>query len=339
MILVVGATGQLGTAVVRQLERQGRPVRALVRRSSDFAHLSSPGVELCPGDLRDAASLRAACDGISAVIATATVVFPRSSYSFEQDESVGYRNLLDACRERGVGQFLFTSILELPDRFSSRVPTLYFKRIIENLAIESGVPYTIFRAGPFMDDYFALMGSSIPLRGAEAATLRRPFWLSTLYLRLIGRLIEERGLAIVPGAVDMRHSFIALGDVASYLTGAIGHPAARNRVYDIGGPQALSWQDVAGLYGTVLGRSVRARALFPSWLLRTGMIALRPFSEAAANQLGILWALSENELVIEAEDAAGVFGVPLTSAGEFLEGKGLLVPRRQRGTEAPSPSV
>jgi uncharacterized protein YbjT (DUF2867 family) len=200
------------------------------------------------------------------------------------------------------------------------------------------VSYTIFRAGPFMDDYFALMGSSIPLRNAEAATLRRPFWLSRFYLRVVGRLIEDHGLAVVPGAASMRHSFVALEDVASYLTSAIDHPAAQDRVYDIGGPQALSWQDVADLYGTVLGRRVTARALLPSWLLRAGLLALRPFSEAAANQLGILWALSENELVVDADEAARAFEVRLTSAGEFLKEKGL-VPQRQRATEAPSASV
>jgi uncharacterized protein YbjT (DUF2867 family) len=333
VILVVGATGQLGTAVVRRLEGQGRPVRALVRRSSDFAHLSSPGVELCPGDLRDLDRLRAACKGVSAVIATATVVFPRGRYSFDEDESAGYRNLLAACRECGVQQFLFTSILELPERFSSRVPTLRFKGIIEKAAIESGVSYTIFRAGPFMDDYFALMGSSIPLRNAEAATLRRPFWLSRFYLRLVGRLIEDHGLALVPGNAGMRHSFIALEDVAHYLTRAIDHPEARDRVYDIGGPEALSWQEVADLYGTVLDRPVRARALLPSWLLRAGVLALRRFSEAAANQLGILWALSENELVVDPEEATDAFDVRLSSAAEFLREKGL-APQRRRATQA-----
>ncbi len=46
--------------------------------------------------------------------------------------------------------------------------------------------------------------SSIPLRGVEAATLRRPFWLSRCYLRLVGTLIEDRGIALVPGPVEGR---------------------------------------------------------------------------------------------------------------------------------------
>ena len=60
-VLIVGATGQLGTAVLRRLVKSGRPVRALVRRSSPHGHLAGPGVEIAFGDLRDAPSLEAAC--------------------------------------------------------------------------------------------------------------------------------------------------------------------------------------------------------------------------------------------------------------------------------------
>ena len=137
--LVVGATGQLGTAVVRRARAAGREVRALIRPSSDHAHLRSRGVELCYGDLRDRDSLSAACSGATEVIATATVVFPRGGYSFERDEGVGYRDLLRACREQGVAQFLFTSTLRFPEPYVSRVPTLRLKRTVEQLAREGRI--------------------------------------------------------------------------------------------------------------------------------------------------------------------------------------------------------
>ena len=60
-VLVVGASGQLGTRVVQQLAAAQRPVRAFVRPTSQQAHLRLPGVELVQGDLGDAASIDAAC--------------------------------------------------------------------------------------------------------------------------------------------------------------------------------------------------------------------------------------------------------------------------------------
>jgi uncharacterized protein YbjT (DUF2867 family) len=326
MILVVGATGQLGTAVVRKAIAAGKHVRAFVRPMSDFEHLRQDGVELCFGDLRDPESLREACEGVEAVIATATVVFPRGRYRFDHDEGAGYQNLLTACRDSGVNQFLFTSVIRLPHRYASRVPTLRLKGVIEDIAKESGVSYTIFRAGAFMDDYFALIGSSIPLRGAEAATLRRPYWFSNLYLRHSGTMIENRGIALIPGNVGLRHSFIALDDVATFLIRAVGHPAAANQCFDIGGPERLSWGEVLAIYAKLLGRPVRGIPLRPPWVLRWLSTLLRPFSEAASNQLGILWSLAEQEITVASERVAELFNIRLTSAEEFLRAKLALPP-------------
>src|SRR5438045_5683284 len=97
------------------------------------------------------------------------------------------------------------------------VPTLRYKRLIEQLIIGSGVPYTIFRGSLFMDDWFALMGSTIPLRGAESATLERPFWFSRAFMKGTGHLVERRGVALVAGSGKTRHAFIALDAVAEFM--------------------------------------------------------------------------------------------------------------------------
>src|SRR4051812_18340192 len=76
MILIVGSTGQLGTTLVRRLAAKGERVRALVRPASRSAHLAIANVELAVGDLRDAASLDAACVGVDVIIATANTVAP-----------------------------------------------------------------------------------------------------------------------------------------------------------------------------------------------------------------------------------------------------------------------
>ena len=78
MTLVVGATGALGFEISTRLRARGLPVRALVRGGSDRERaLAALGVESVRGDLRDPASLKAACSGVSRVITTANAVVPR----------------------------------------------------------------------------------------------------------------------------------------------------------------------------------------------------------------------------------------------------------------------
>ena len=76
MILVVGATGQLGSLVVRRLRADGAPVRAMVRDPATAADLAATGAELAVADLRSPGTLDAALDGVTAVVATANSIAP-----------------------------------------------------------------------------------------------------------------------------------------------------------------------------------------------------------------------------------------------------------------------
>ena len=105
MNLVVGATGRLGSEICRRLTAVGKPVRALVRATSDQAkvdRLSGYGVELVQGDLRDPASLATACRGVDAVITT-TSAMP-ASYDPEGNniQSVDIEGLSSLIAARGL---------------------------------------------------------------------------------------------------------------------------------------------------------------------------------------------------------------------------------------------
>ena len=67
MNLVTGATGLLGSHIVEQLHKRGRPVRALVRRSSDTTWLETLPVEIVRGDVTDPASIERAMQGVRTV--------------------------------------------------------------------------------------------------------------------------------------------------------------------------------------------------------------------------------------------------------------------------------
>src|SRR5688572_4130085 len=114
MLLVVGATGMLGSEVCRQLVAAGSPVRALVRPSSDATRvreLRALGVELVEGDLHDPASLAAACLGVRTVVSTASAISAqRAGDDLRSVDHDGTLALVDAAEAAGVSHFVYVSI-------------------------------------------------------------------------------------------------------------------------------------------------------------------------------------------------------------------------------------
>src|ERR1019366_7885990 len=102
MILVVGATGLVGSEVCERLVRRGEQVRALVRETSSkekIEALRSWGVELCAGDLKDPQSIVAACRGVNAVISPASSTLSRQpGDSIESVDAAGQLNLVNAAK-------------------------------------------------------------------------------------------------------------------------------------------------------------------------------------------------------------------------------------------------
>ncbi len=322
MILVVGATGQLGTVVVRNLVKQGESVRAFVRGTSDYAHLEHEGVEIVFGDLRDPASLEAACRGIDTVIATANAALPRESGdSFKAVDGQGYEDLIQSCKRQGVRQFVYTSALAHPSY--DRLPITRQKRITEARLQKSGLEYTIFRADAFMDVVFPMMGSDIALNGVEAATIKRPFWFTSKFFGSVKDNISKNGKVGILGDGTTRRTYVCVGDVAEFLVKAVGHPKAQNAVFDIGGPEALSQIQVMKIYEKILGKPLKAQHT-PAIVFRAGHAMLRLFSPAAANIMGLNYFAATMDSVIDMNETAEIFDVRLTSAEEFLTSKALV---------------
>jgi uncharacterized protein YbjT (DUF2867 family) len=206
------------------------------------------------------------------------------------------------------------------------VTTFRLKRRIEAKIQGSGLAYSIFRGALFMDDWFALMGSSIPLRGARAATLSRPFWFSKGFFAMVGTSIEKRGIALVPGDGRTRQAFVALDDVAAILAAAAAAPEdGENLVENLGGPEVLSYDDVVAIFAKVLGRPLR-KIRTPAKVYRVLADLLEPLSPAAGNIMAMSWVGSVAGTEFDGRPLADRFGVRLTSAEEFLRAKAALPP-------------
>jgi NADH dehydrogenase len=227
MILVIGATGLLGSEICRCLRARGESVRALTRKTSDAGkvqRLKDLGTEVAQGDLKDSPSLAAACRGISTVISTASTTLSR-----QPDDSIGgvdqdgQLQLVDAARGAGVGQFIYVSF---SGNLDVECPLHTAKRIVERHLRESGMTYTVLRPSFFVEVWLS------PALGFDFSS----------------------GTARLFGSGQRPISWISLGDVAEFAVRCVGHPAARNAVIELGGPEALSPDEVVRTFEEVTGR-------------------------------------------------------------------------------------
>jgi uncharacterized protein YbjT (DUF2867 family) len=221
MILVVGATGILGSEICTRLRREQAGVRALVRQSANrdrLAVLRDAGVELCIGDLKDPASLREACEGAEVVISTASSTLSRQDGdSVETVDRMGQLSLIETARTAGVKHFTLVSI---PRQRLRESPLTRAKAEVERTLAASGLDYTILAADFFME-----------------------VWLSPA----LGFDVSHRK-AIIFGDGNAPISWISYHDVAEFAIRSHSTPSARNQHFDIGGPQDLSPLDVVAVF-------------------------------------------------------------------------------------------
>ncbi len=232
MMLVVGATGDLGTAICRRLRDKGLPVRGLVRTTSDPAkvsYLNNLGVEILHGNLKHRVTLDTACQDIHTVITTATITMSRQPDDTIQNvDQAGQINLVDAAKAAGVSHFIYVSCSR---NLNTDSPLTTAKRAVEQHLMQSGMPCTILRPSFFMEVWLS------PVVGFDYPAAK----------------------ATVYGSGTNQISWISRGDVAAFAVAALDNPAARNAILELGGPAALSPLDVVRVFERATGRSFEAQ--------------------------------------------------------------------------------
>jgi uncharacterized protein YbjT (DUF2867 family) len=321
MILVVGATGQLGSLVVRRLREEGRPVRAMVRDPDAAEDLAATGAELVVADLRKAATLDAALEGVQTVVATANVVAPTHPGDTSAALDAGYRELVSRARDHGVRRFVMASIPAGP--LDDEVPVARTKRLLEQQLAESGISCVSLRLPPFTELWLAMVGSSMGLRGEQRPTLERPYGFLRGFRRLTGRTVEQFGVMLVPGPASARHAFISIHDVARLMTAAVDEDTVSGCV-DVGGPEILSWNDVAALFREALGRRVRVIGT-PAAAFAVPQRLLAPFAPSVSDIMGLERAMATIETAWDTTDVTDRLGVTgLRTVREVLREKAAL---------------
>jgi hypothetical protein len=189
-----------------------------------------------------------------AVIPTANAVVPRHGGDPNQFHS-GVRRLVEGLAERGVRRIVLPSVPVTG--LDSSVPLASERRRLEEFILRAVPDSAILRFPPFMEVWLALVGSSIALRGEPNATIGRPSPFLRSFRSATGTLVERRGVMLVPGPAAHRHTFISVADAARACAEAVSRPELAGAVREVGGPEVLSWRDVAEIFSRLLGRRVR----------------------------------------------------------------------------------
>ena len=319
MILVVGATGEVGSGVVRRLRAEHADVVAMVRPTTDPAPLAATGAEIRRGDLLDRDSLEAACRGIDTIVTTANAIVPRRGERPDLEAvGRGHEELGMLARQAGVSRMITASV---PASFMGRgAPEFDIRARVEERLRVDGPPLTIARASLFMESWLAAVGSRIPLRGGAESTLNRGYWMARMVGATTQRTLDRFGVAQLPAGGRARHSFISTEDVAAALASAALGPDDLPDELHLGGPAALSWREVAETYGRVLHRRVR-KVRMPGAPLRALSVLSRPFSPSAAHLLAVQHLVGKLDTDYPADDARALLGRDPVSVEAFLSQK------------------
>ena len=284
MILVVGSTGLVGSEVCQRLLARGESVRALVRHSSNperVAALRQAGAELAFGDLKDPGSLVVACQGVQAIISTASSTFSRQEGdSIRTVDAQGQLHLVEAAKHAGVHRFLFVSF-RVPEGISS--PLADAKLHVEHAIAD--LNHTVLRASFFMETWLN------PMLGFDYAN----------------------AAARIYGAGTNPVSWVSYHDVAEMCVRALHHPAADRAALDFGGPESISPLDVVRTFEKISGTRYAVEHVPEAALRAQWETAQDPLQKSLASiMLG--YALGDAMDMTETQQA---FDLKLTSVEEY----------------------
>ena len=289
-VLVTGPTGFVGPHVVHALRARELPVRALVRDRRRGARLATWGAELAEGDVTDPTTLRAALAGVDTVVHLVSII-KGSPADFERAMAQGTRNLVAAAQEAGVRRIVLASALGLDERTKDTVPYFAAKWEMERAVTESGLEHVIFRPS-FV---FGKDGGALPT---------------------FVRLARFAPVTPIVGPGTQRLQPIWVEDVAEYFAHALDLPEAAGRTFEIGGPDAPTWNEFWDRLKRVLGsRRPSLHVPFGVMRIQAALTEKLPGAPVTRDQLTML-QLGDN--VVTSPDAVETFKLPLVPLDEQL---------------------
>jgi uncharacterized protein YbjT (DUF2867 family) len=222
-IAVIGASGTTGRAVAQLALGHDHDLRAVARNPDSCADLAACGAEIVTADLDDPEGVSSGLAGVEAAYYCSPL--PTGCEEPFDVELARARNLIDAAGSSGLGHFVLLSVMG-PEE-APGVALVETKRAIEQVLVASGLAYTILRPSMFMDN--------VAMAGPDALT----------------------GLGLTwPFSEDALIQPIAAADIAQIAFQAMAS-GPRNRSFELVGPEAITFPQMASALGKAMGSEVR----------------------------------------------------------------------------------
>jgi NADH dehydrogenase len=291
LILVTGGSGFVGGHVVHELRGRDLPVRCLVRDLRKGARLAAWGCELVEGDMTEPESLRAAVAGVDSVVHLVAIRQGRRE-QFQRIMVEGTRDLLAVAKDAGVGRFVYMSALGTREETKDLVPYYGAKWENEQQVQRSGIPYVIFRPS------FVF--------GPDGGIL--PTFVKLARLTPVTPIIGSGRQRIQPIWAD---------DVGRYFADAVVRVDVTGRLFELGGPDVVSWDEFWERLKRVRGIH-RPSLHIPVGLMKVNALLTERLPGDIPLTRDLLKMLEGGDNVVSDQAAVSTFQLPLLPLDDQL---------------------
>ena len=260
-VLVAGATGYLGGFVVQELKARGYFVRALARSPEKLDPLRGSLDEIVEAEVTRPETLEHVCQGIDVVFSSVGITRQKGKLTFRDVDYQGNKNLLEVALRAGVEKFVYVSVLDGP-----RLRHLDIVDAHEAFAHElktAGIGYAVLRP----TGYFSDMGEVFEM--------------------------ARKGRVWLIGSGENRVNPIHGADLAEACANAI---EGEETEIDVGGPQIMTWNDMAKLAFKVQGLPAKVTRL-PGWLMWSVVRLVRLFNRHQGELLAFFTTMATTDVV------------------------------------------
>jgi uncharacterized protein YbjT (DUF2867 family) len=275
VIVVAGGTSTLGARLVPRLAGQGHAVRVLTRDPARAGHLAGPGVEVVRADVRDPASVAQALRGAGTVISAVHGFAGPGGVSPASVDRTGNAHLINAAARAGAAFVLVSVVGASP---SHPIGLFRAKYAAEEMLRASGIPWTIVRATAFMETWGTIMG----------------------------RPLQASGKIRVFGRGDNPVNFVSATDVAALVSQTATSPALRGQILELGGPDNLTFNQVAAILQQATGHRGTVRHI-PRPALQITAWLTAPIKPARARQARAALAMDTINMTFDPAPTRRVF--------------------------------
>ena len=290
MILLAGGTGRLGRLLVDRLVKRELPVRILTREPARGADLAGELVTVICGDVRDRRSLDPATAGADVVVSAVHGFADPEGDSLAAVDRDGNANLVEAAKAVSAEFVLMSTVGAAAD---SPMELFRMKHAAEQHATTSGVPTTIVRATAFLE----------------------------LWTDLLGQTASRSGRPLVFGRGENPINFVSVAAVAALVERAVIDPSTRGQILEIGGPENLTFNQLARALQTATGPPGAPRHV-PRPMLQLMATTIGRVKPELGRQARAALVMDRADLGFDATSIHDVYpDLPRTSLTDMLAGQ------------------